>query len=223
MAYYFISLQKKMQAKATYGISVVLALVLFFLANYLNKTSPWFVNVGLVGAVVPWEALFQNPDASYANVSALVPFLFAMKVPPSIVVNNLMIVVLAFVVLFLASEFMTLFDFGTQVKRRIHVSYGKAQSSPVTYANGKTNTVLKCVHSSQCPSGTTCQLQQKNSLSAAQCKGWQNVYVPALCSVSKTKCNAASDCPTGESCLPEACYTRFCDKDKNCWGECRKA
>ena len=210
-----------MTVSATYGLSTIVGIALFFLSWKLHTFIPLPAAGALVLTLIPWEQFAASP---YINVATLTPFFFAMKTSPDVVLNNLMVVGTALLVGFMASEFATLFDFGTQVQRKVHLSYGKATSADVTYANGVSKQqVLKCVHSSQCPTGTTCQVETPVS-SMDKCKQKSALYqqTPALCSASRTRCNASSDCPKGETCNPSTCAMRFCDAKGNCWGECRK-
>jgi hypothetical protein len=216
--FYFISKKKKM--KHAYGLTLLAALALFLFSSSSSIVS--ILSLGV--AVTPWEAIAKREEASYINMAALVPFLFNMNMDSGAVIKNLVIVGITFLLLHVLQEYMTLFDFGSTVKSTVHVAYNPATSKEVTYADGRSATVLQCMHDEQCPADHSCQLKALNGVQGkAACeKAWYNVFTPALCSKSHTRCSAVADCNEGETCKPATCSTQFCGKNKKCWGECRK-
>ena len=208
-----------MKPTSTYGLTLIAALILFSLSS-----STMLPLLALGAAAVPWESVLRTEDGAYVNLAALVPFLFYLNVDSGTVLNNVIVVAVTFLLLHVVKEYMTLFDFGSEVRSKVHVAYNPATSNTVTYANGETATVLQCMHDEQCPADQSCQLSATNNVKGqAACeKAWNNVYTPALCSKSHTRCEAAADCSRGEACRPASCATKFCGKNKKCWGECRK-
>ena len=208
-----------MKPTATYGLTLLAAVALFFLSS---STMVPMLSLGI--AAVPWETVTKREEASYLNMAALVPFLFYLDLDSETVINNLVIVAITFLLLHVFREYMTLFDFGSKVDSKVHVAYNPATSKHVTYADGRSATALQCMHDEQCPADQSCQLQAVNGIEGKSAceKAWYNVYTPALCSKSHIRCSAVTDCPTGETCQPATCATKFCGKNKKCWGECRK-
>lgn len=208
--------------QSSYGISILVA-ILLLIASW---TISGFNIVPLLSAtlaIVPWEAITKREEASYANLVALLPLCFYMGFPPDVVLTNIGIVAVTSLVLMVVKEYINLFDFGTPVKNQMHISYAPAVSSKVTYADGTSKDVLKCANEKQCPSGLKCTTGSLVNLSENECKkSWENVYTPALCNISHTRCASNTDCPQNEVCDKPTCMKRFCGKNKKCWAECRK-
>ena len=126
-------------------------------------------------------------------------------------------------VLMVVKEYINLFDFGTPVKNQMHISYAPAVSSKVTYADGTSRDVLKCANEKQCPSGLKCTTGSLVNLSENECKkSWGNVYTPALCNISHTRCASNTDCPQNEVCDKPTCMKRFLRKEQKVLGRMSK-